>query len=73
MSIYNAAGSLSSELGAGLTYSLGVTDKDFSNLTLLVVVCALSNLLPLPLIGLLDDDKSEPSVDEDNSSSSKLL
>lgn len=54
MSISNAAGSLSSELGAGLTYLLGVTESDYSNLTLLVVLSALSSLIPLPFVGLVD-------------------
>ena len=54
MSINNAAGSLSSELGAGLTYLLGVNDSNYSNLTLLVVLSALSSLLPLPFIGMVD-------------------
>ena len=54
MSINNAAGSLSSELGAGLTYLLGVTESNYNNLTLLVVLSALSSLIPLPFIGLID-------------------
>lgn len=55
MSSYNGAGILSSELGALLTKVLGVTENDFTNLSLLVVVCNLSSLLPLPFLYLLDD------------------
>jgi folate/biopterin transporter len=54
MSIYNAAGTLSSELGAGLTSLLGVTDTAFDRLPLLVLICSLSSLLPLPFIGAID-------------------
>ena len=62
MSINNAAGSLSSELGAGLTYALGVTESNYSNLTLLVVLSALSSLLPLPFIGLVDSATKDESI-----------
>ncbi|KAJ1404298.1 folate-biopterin transporter, partial [Ochromonadaceae sp. CCMP2298] len=50
MSIYNAAGALGSELGAGLTSVLGITDTNFENLPILVVICSLSSLLPLAFI-----------------------
>eukprot|EP01039_Chlorochromonas_danica_P002257 gene2257-2471_t len=53
MSIYNAAGLLGSELGAGLTGLFGVTATDFDKLTDLVVVCSLSSLLPLPFLNKL--------------------
>jgi hypothetical protein len=54
MSIYNAAGTVSSELGAGLTSLLGITDTKFDQLPLLVLICSLSGLLPLPFIGAID-------------------
>lgn len=53
MSIFNAAGTVGSELGAGLTAYLGVTDRNFEHLSLLVVICSLSSLLPLPFMGQL--------------------
>ena len=53
MSIYNLAGFLSYEVGAGLMYWLGVNESNFSNLWLLVVLTNLSTLLPLPLLGWL--------------------
>ncbi|KAI3887815.1 hypothetical protein MKW92_024594 [Papaver armeniacum] len=43
-------------LGAGLTQLLGVTRDSFNNLTFLIVICNLSSLLPLPLLGLLPKD-----------------
>ena len=55
MSIYNFSGTVSSELGSLLTSWLGVTDSNFDNLSLLVLISSLSSLLPLPFIGLLDN------------------
>ena len=54
MSIYNFSGTVSSELGSLLTSALGVVDGNYDNLTMLVTICALSGLLPLPFIDLLD-------------------
>jgi folate/biopterin transporter len=53
MSLNNLAGLVSRELGALLTQWFGVTEVDFSHLWLLVLVTNLSNLIPLPLLGLL--------------------
>lgn len=50
MSIWNLAGLLSQEMGALLTHWLGVTETDFQNLWLLVILANVSTLLPLPLI-----------------------
>jgi hypothetical protein len=69
MSIYNAAGTLSSEVGAGMTSLLNVSEKNYDNLPLLITICSLSSLLPLPFIGVIDDneaqaaDKSSAEVD----------
>ena len=53
MSVVNLSGLLSHELGALLTHQLGVTETDFSNLWLLVLITNLTTLLPLPLLGML--------------------
>jgi folate/biopterin transporter len=53
MSIYNLAGFLSYELGAGLMHWLGVNESNFTNLWLLVVLTNLTTLLPLPLLNWL--------------------
>jgi len=53
MSIFNLSGLVSQELGALITHFLGVTETNFDNLWILVTIANLSNLLPLPLIGLL--------------------
>ncbi|MGK7955804.1 MAG: folate/biopterin family MFS transporter, partial [Crocosphaera sp.] len=50
MSIVNLASLLSHELGALITHSLGVTETNFDNLWLLVIITNLSTLLPLPLV-----------------------
>jgi len=43
-------------VGAGLTQLLGVSRDNFENLALLIAICNLSSLLPLPLLGLLPDE-----------------
>eukprot|EP01018_Ginkgo_biloba_P024266 Gb_14180 [translate_table: standard] len=75
MSISNGGSVTGGLLGAGLTQVLGVTKDNFTNLTLLLVLCNLSSLIPLPLLGLLprendaqsatgDTEKLLPSADE---------
>jgi folate/biopterin transporter len=54
MSLFNGAGAVGSEIGAALTAFFNVSEKDFSNLASLLVVCNLSSLLPLLAIGWLD-------------------
>ncbi|RLM87129.1 folate-biopterin transporter 1, chloroplastic-like isoform X1 [Panicum miliaceum] len=56
MSISNAGSVTGSLVGAGLTRVFGVTRDSFGNLPLLIVVCNLSSLLPLPLLGLLPEE-----------------
>ena len=58
MSVVNLSGLLSHELGALLTHWLKVTETDFSNLWLLVLVTNLTTLLPLPLLGMLPQASS---------------
>jgi folate/biopterin transporter len=53
MSVVNLAGLLSYESGALLMHWFGITDHNFNNLTLLVLITNLSTLLPLPLLGWL--------------------
>ncbi len=68
MSVMNLAALCSAQLGAGLTYLLGVTDVDFRNLGLLVTITNLSNLLPLPLLNWLPNAKVV-SLDQNPSNS----
>jgi len=53
MSVTNLAGLLSYELGALLTHWLGVTETNFDQLWLLVLITNLTTLLPLPFLGWL--------------------
>ena len=53
MSIWNLSGLLSHEFGAVLTSWLGVTESNFDNMWLLVIITNLSTLLPLPFLGWL--------------------
>ncbi|MDJ0695814.1 folate/biopterin family MFS transporter [Mastigocoleus sp. MO_188.B34] len=59
MSVSNMAGLVSHELGAGLTHLLGVTETNFNNLWLLVVISNLSTLLPLPFLNWLPAASSQ--------------
>ena len=63
MSIFNLSSTVSSELGAGLTSLLGVSESNFDNLSLLVAICAVSNALPLLAIQLLDKVGATSQVD----------
>ncbi len=56
MSVINIASLCSFQLGAGLTHLLGVTESNFTNLWLLILIANLSNVLPLPLLKWLPDD-----------------
>lgn len=64
MSIVNLAGLLSQESGALLMHWLGVSENNFSNLALLIVITNLSALLPLPFLGWLPnaDESSKPTA-----------
>ncbi|KAD6454411.1 hypothetical protein R6Q59_016148 [Mikania micrantha] len=64
MSVSNGGSVLGGLLGAGLTQVLGITKDGFDNLALLVIICNLSSLLPLPLLHLLPADN--PSNDRPN-------
>lgn len=59
MSISNGGGVLGGLLGAGLTALMGVTKDNFDNLAVLIVVCNLSSLLPLPLLRLLPKENPD--------------
>ncbi|KAL2652248.1 hypothetical protein R1flu_020376 [Riccia fluitans] len=53
MSISNGGGVVGGVIGAWLTGLFGVTSENFDNLALLVVVCNVTSLFPLPFLGLL--------------------
>ncbi|XP_071729783.1 folate-biopterin transporter 1, chloroplastic [Rutidosis leptorrhynchoides] len=68
MSVSNGGSVLGGLFGAGLTQVLGITKDRFDSLALLIIVCNLSSLLPLPLLHLLPDDNPndiKPNEDVD--------
>ncbi|XP_007034789.2 PREDICTED: folate-biopterin transporter 1, chloroplastic isoform X1 [Theobroma cacao] len=65
MSISNGGSVIGGLIGAGLTQVFGVTKDKFDNLATLIILCNLSSLLPLPLLGLLPGDDSD-TVSEGN-------
>ncbi len=56
MSVLNISALCSFQLGAGLTYIFGVTETNFDNLWILILIANLSSLLPLPLLHWLPDE-----------------
>jgi folate/biopterin transporter len=64
MSVMNVAGLCSYQLGAALTHWLGVTDVNFANLWLLILITNLSNLIPLPLLGWLPEQTAVTAASE---------
>lgn len=70
MSVSNGGSVLGGLFGAALTQVMGITKDRFDNLALLIIVCNLSSLLPLPLLHLLpgdnpNDNKPNQDVDVD--------
>lgn len=63
MSVTNMAGLVSYEFGAVLMHWLGITETNFTQLWLLVVITNLSTLLPLPFLGWLPDAESSQQLD----------
>lgn len=58
MSIINISSLCSFQLGAVLTHVLGVTESNFDNLWLLILIANLSSVLPLPFLQWLPDEQS---------------
>lgn len=71
MSVVNLSGLFSHELGALLTHWLKVTETEFGNLWVLVLITNLSTLLPLPLLGLLPDASAVLTEREDDPDASE--
>ncbi len=70
MSVLNLGGLVSSELGALLMEWFGITPTNFESLWLLILIAALSSLLPLSLIGWLPDSNFLPNIDDQAQKSS---
>ena len=56
MSVSNGGSVVGGLIGAELTQLFGITKDRFDNLASLIILCNLSSLLPLPLLGLLPGD-----------------
>lgn len=71
MSTINLGTLVSYQLGGLLTFAMGITKTNFDNLWILVLVCNLSYLLPLPMLAFVKiaDSKAEikePAETEEN-------
>lgn len=75
MSISNCGGLLSYQFGALLMHWMGISQTDFTNLWLLVVIANVSTLLPLPFLGWLPaTDATQPvEATMDNDANSTKL
>ncbi|KAK4266334.1 hypothetical protein QN277_027274 [Acacia crassicarpa] len=62
MSISNGGSVIGGLIGAGLTQIFGITKDRFDNLAALIILCNLSSLLPLPLLGLLPGDDPDANL-----------
>jgi len=67
MSVINISALFSFQLGAGLTYLLGVSESNFDNLWLLILIANVTSLLPLPLLKWLPDEQDGRIGSNDNS------
>ncbi|CAL5209671.1 unnamed protein product [Lathyrus oleraceus] len=67
MSVSNGGSVLGGLIGAGLTQVFGITKDKFDNLAALIILCNLSSLLPLPLLGLLPGDNPDDNLKDDDS------
>jgi folate/biopterin transporter len=63
MSIFNGASTVGTELGAALTKVFGITESNFDNLAVLLVVCNITSLYPLLFIQWLDKVGDESVLD----------
>lgn len=65
MSVSNFGGAVSTWGGAALTHVLGITKADYSNLWLLVVLCTVTNFIPLFFVHWLPDEDELDRMDEE--------
>ncbi|CAJ1977197.1 unnamed protein product [Sphenostylis stenocarpa] len=66
MSVSNGGSVVGGLLGAGLTQLFGITKDRFDNLAPLIILCNLSSLFPLPLLGLLPGDNPDVNPEDDS-------
>ena len=65
MSISNLGGVVGTQFGAGITWGLGITEKDLTNFWILVLICNLATVFPLVFIGWIPDDGKDYGVEID--------
>lgn len=73
MSVNNFAGFLSYQGGGLLMHWLEITESNFDNLWLLVVIANVSTLLPLPFLGLLPSANALSEEEEEGDNSEAVL
>lgn len=72
MALFNIGGTISKQLGALFVWMLGITDKNFDNLWIMILITCFSLILPLPLIRYIDfstsnvDGNGDQQENEDN-------
>lgn len=66
MSVSNGGSVVGGLFGAGLTQLFGITKDRFDNLAALIILCNLSSLLPLPLLGLLPGNNPDVNPEDDS-------
>jgi hypothetical protein len=59
MSTINFGSLVSGQLGAIITYYIGVTDTDFTNLGILIFITSTCSILPLPLLRIIREEDLE--------------
>lgn len=65
MSVLNLGNLISSQLGAVLTTSLGITNSNFHNLSWLIFIANIVLVLPMPLLYLIKEDSYNPIKDDE--------
>lgn len=74
MSTINFGGLLAGQIGAIITFYmgvnkllyLGVTEDNFTNLPYVILITSLAALLPLPFIGIIKEDDLAAAIERSN-------
>lgn len=73
MSISNFGGLISSQLGALLIFYLGITETDFTNLWVIILITSIFVVAPLPLLYWIEIDAAVKATEEDSRGSVKSV
>lgn len=66
MSIVNLSSLFSNQLGAGITYMLGISSSNFSNMKYLIIISNLSMLFPMAFLYIINDKDYIKKAENDN-------